>query len=219
MRIRGLALGGTAMVLLAACGSSGPLDDKTADEVTAAAADALEEAGAVHATGSITQDGEEVEVDLQLQGDDVAGSLTMGGAEVEIISVDGVAYMQAPPEFWGSFGMPEEAAAMFDGQWVIVPDDAMADFSSLSLAGIADQLRNPDGELEEEVRDEERDGQKVVVVQQEDGSELVVANEDPSYPLEVSGADGEGRLVLSGFGEEEEIEAPADAIDLADLGA
>jgi hypothetical protein len=205
----------TGALLLSACGGDSPLEGKTGEEVAALAADALEEAGAVRISGTMTTDGEEGEVDLQLQGDDAAGTITLGGAEIELISVGGDVFMKADPEFWASFGMPEDAAAQFDGQWVAVPGDAAEDFADFSLTGIAEELRSPDGEIKDETRKDELDGEDVVVVEQEDGSSLTVADDDPAYPLEMTGADdSEGTLTFSNHGDEEDISAPDDVLDL-----
>jgi hypothetical protein len=217
MRIRPvLVVTGTAL-LLTACGSS-PLEGKNGTEVASAAADALEEAGSVHMAGSMEEAGEEAEVDLHLQGADAIGTITMSGAELELLSVDGTVYMKGSPDFWASFGMPEEAAAMFDGQWVIVPGDAAGEFADFSLDGIVDSLRNPESEVKDEVSTDEVDGEDVVVVEQEDGSTLSVADDEPSYPLTLTNGDGSaGTLTFSRFGEEEDISAPADAMDLEEL--
>ncbi|MGY1754090.1 hypothetical protein [Blastococcus sp. SYSU D01042] len=204
----------TGALLLAACGGDSPLEGKTGPEVAALAADALEEAGAVHVSGTMTTDGEEGEVDLQLQGDDAAGTITLGGLEIELISVGGDVFMKADPEFWASFGMPEDAAAQLDGEWVAVPGDAAEDFADFSLSGIADELRSED-EVQEETRTDELDGESVVIVEQEDGSELVVADDDPAYPLEMrGGGDSEGTLTFSDHGDEQDISAPEDVLDL-----
>ncbi len=221
MRVRPLtATAGvaTAALLLSACGSDSPLEGKTGEEVAAAAADALEEAGAVHIAGTMTQDGEEVEVDLQLQGEDAAGTLTFAGADVELISVDGDIFMQAPTDFWAAFGMPEEMLGTFDGTWVLMPPEAAGEFETFTLAGFADNLREPDGGIKEETRSEELDGKPVRIVEQEDGSTLTVADDDPAYPLQMEGSgDSEGTVTFTDHGEQADISAPEDALDLDEL--
>ena len=217
IRLTASATLAAAALLLTACGSS-PLDGKTGQEVAEAAAAALEEAGSVDVTGTMTTQGEEGEVDLHLQGDDAVGTITMAGTEIQLLNVDGAAYLQAPPDFWSSFGLPAEIAAQFEGQWVVVPGEAGAAFSEFSLAGFVDELRNPDGEVKEDVTEGEVDGEDVVIVEQEDGSSLKVANDDPSYPLELTNdGDSSGTVRFSGFGETEDITAPSDAVDLAEL--
>ncbi len=101
---------------------------------------------------------------------------------------------------------------------MVVPSDTGAAFSEFSLAGFVDELRNPDGEVKEDVAEGEVDGEDVVIVEQEDGSNLKVANTDPSYPLELTNdGDSAGTVRFSGFGETEDITAPADAVDLSQL--
>ncbi|MBN1095565.1 hypothetical protein JKP76_05680 [Blastococcus sp. TML/C7B] len=217
MRIRSLtapAVLVTGALLLTACGGDSPLEGKTGSEVAELAADALEESGAVHMAGTMTTDGEEGEVDLQLQDDDASGTITLGGVEIELISVDGDVYMKAAPEFWASFGMPEEAAAEFDGKWVAVPGDAAEGFADFSLAGIADELRSGE-DVKDETRKDELDGDDVVIVEQEDGSQLTVADDDPAYPLQMKGGDdSEGTVTFSDHGEKKDISAPKDVLDL-----
>jgi hypothetical protein len=218
MRIRQLSVAAGAALLLTACGGGGPMDGKTGQEVAEAAADALEKAGAVHVAGTVAQEGEEGEIDLQLQGADAVGTLTFGGSEIEFLNVGGTAYLKAPPGFWGSFGLPEEVAAQFEGQWVTVPGEAASQFQEFSLDGFVEQLRNPSSDVEKDVTEDELDGEPVVIVEQQDGSTLTVANDEPAYPLEIKNeGDEAGSLIFSRFGEEEEIETPADALDLTEM--
>ena len=217
MRIRQLTVVAGAALLLTACGG-GPMDGKSGQEVADAAADALEKAGAVHVAGTIAQEGEEGEIDLQLQGADAIGTLTFGGSEIEFLNVGGTAYMKAPPGFWGSFGLPEEVAAQFEGQWVTVPAEAASQFQQFSLDGFIEELRNPSSDIKKDVKEDELDGDPVVIAEQQDGSTLTVANDEPAYPLEIKNkGDEEGTVTFSRFGEEEKIEAPADALDLTEL--
>jgi hypothetical protein len=217
MRIRPVIIAAGTALLLTACGGS-PLDGKNGPEVADAAADALEKAGAVHIDGTLQQDGEEGAVDLHLQGEDVTGSLTMSGAELQLVVVDGTVYAQGGADFWGSFGMPEEGASLVVGKWIILPDEAAGEFEDFSLAGIVKNFRDPESAIEDDVRSDELDGKDVVVVEQEDGSTLSVADDEPSYPLSLTNkGDSEGTLNFSRFGEKEDISAPADAVDLTEL--
>jgi hypothetical protein len=211
------AVAASAALLLTACGG-GPLDGKTGTEVAEAAATALEEAGSVQVTGTVEMEGEEGDIDLFLSGENASGTIAFGGVDVELIQVDGTAYMKAPADFWESFGMPAEATSMFEGQWVLVPGEAASGFEEFSLDGFIEELRNPETPIEEDTEEGEVDGQEVVIVTQEDGSELAVANDDNSYPLEINNqGDAPGTLTFSRFGEDEEITAPDDAIDLTEL--
>jgi hypothetical protein len=220
MRIRQLTSATTvaaAALLLTACGGS-PLDGKTGPQVADAAADALEKAGAVRVAGDIEQSGAKGSVDLHLQGNDVTGTITMSGAELQLLIVDGTVYVQGTPDFWTSSGLPEEAAAMFDGRWVVVPDEGASQFEEFSLAGIVDSLRNPESNVKKKVTSDEVDGKDVVVVEQENGSTLSVADDEPAYPLSLTrDGDSAGTLIFSRFGDKEDITAPDDAMDLSEL--
>ena len=219
MRIRQLTTLATvsaAALLLSACGGS-PLDDKTGSQVADAAADALEEAGSVRVNGDIEEEGEEGSIDLHLQGEDAIGSITMGGAELQLLTVDGAVYLQGGSDFWSSSGLPEDAVSLLEDKWVIVPAGSASDFEQFTFADIVDSLRNPESDIKDEVSSDELDGTDVVVVEQEDGSKLSVANEDPTYPLALDDEKNKSTLTLSRFGEKEDITAPEDALDLNEL--
>ena len=105
MHLRTLALAATTAVLLTGCsGGDGstaaspspsptPTEDpRSGEELVADAVAALRDAGAVHAAGTFTQDGKQAALDMQLQEDDAAGTLTMDGQTIELLVVDGDAY-------------------------------------------------------------------------------------------------------------------------------
>ena len=122
------------------------------------------------------------EVDLQLQGQDAAGTLSLDGHEIELLTVDDAVYVQAPLAFWTSFGIPDGTAAELENRWVIVPADAAAGFQTFTLAGFVAEVRSPDGEVEDEVSSTEVDGDDAVVVSLEDGSSLDRPRRRPLVP-------------------------------------
>ncbi len=202
-------------LLLNACGGSSPLEGRTGPDVAVLAADALEEAGSVRVSGSMTQDGNEIELDLRVQDDDVAGSVAAGGVETELVTVDGDLYVRATPAFLAPFGLAAGVAEQYEGRWVALPRDETGDFSDFSLAGLAEDFRGDD--VAEATREEELDGEDVVVVEQDD-MELVVADDDPPYPLQLrSGGDSDGTVVFSEHGEDQDISVPDDVVALEEL--
>ncbi|MDK3255310.1 hypothetical protein [Blastococcus capsensis] len=238
MRIRRLAVMGTAGLLLAGCGGSeesgseaaassageesgSSLAEMEASEIVDAAFTALEGAGAAHVVGSIEEAGSTQELDLQLQGDDAQGSIVMDGVTVELIYVDGSAYLMAPAGFWASFGMPAEFTGQLEAQWVLMPAEAASSFTALTLSGLVDELRASGGDqITGEVTTDELDGEPVVVVTQEDGSTLTVADDEENpYPLLIED-EGEAPATVEfrDFGTEAAITAPASPVDLDDLG-
>lgn len=207
-----------AALLLSACGGS-PLEGKNGPEVAELAADALEEAGSARLTGTMTQDGEETSIDMQLQGDDAAGTITVQGTDIELISVGGDVYLKATEELLSSFGVEPGSAADFEGRWIMVPGEDSADFEDFTLDQILEQLRDPEGgEIKDETSEDEVDGESVIVVEQEDGSTLSVKDDDPPYPLELTGAgDDEGTITFSDHGEDFDIAAPDDVVSPEEL--
>ena len=220
MRNRTLAVLGTSLLLLTACGAGGNgMAELSGPEVADRAATALEEAGSAAVRGQYAMGGERGEIDLQVEGGDLTGTVSIGGQDVQLTAVGEQVYMQAPAGFWTASGVPEEFASRLDGRWVILPPDAAAGFEELTLQGLADELRTPsDARIQEEVTTDERDGEPVVVVSDDSGGTLVVAGEGEPYPLELTNTEDQGLLALSEFGEGQEITAPEDPLDLAELG-
>ena len=176
MRIKILAVAGLAAVLLTACGggdsdsgstsaagsssagsSSAAAKDnglagKTGPEVSKAAADALDAAGSVHVKGDLTESGTQGSIDMQLQGDDSAGTISLQGQAVQLISTGGKVYAQAPAAFWTANGVPAEAVGQLDGKWVVLPDEVGGELDTLSLKALSAELRSPsDGKIEDAV--------------------------------------------------------------------
>ncbi len=209
----------TGALMLTACGGEdSQLEGKTGQEVVELAADALEEAGSVRLSGTMVEDGEETEIDLRLEGDDAMGGITVDGVEVQLISVDGAIYLEATEDVVSSFGLPAAIAAEVEGKWLQMPAAAAEDFDDFTLAGFLEELRSPGGDVKEETRSDEVDGESVVLVEQEDGSTLVVKDADPAYPLEMrAGGDAKGTLTFSDHGKKQDITAPSDVIDLEEL--
>jgi hypothetical protein len=231
MHLRTLALAATTAVLLTGCaGGSGetaatpaptPTEDpRTGEELVADAVAALRGTGAVHAEGTVTQDGKQAGLDMQLQDDDAMGSLTMEGQTIQLLVVDGKAYLQAPVEFWVGSGSPEAFAQMIADKWLLMPAEEAGQLGPLSLDGLTDQLVDPESGVSEEVETGQVDGEDVLVATIEDGSTMSVLADGSDYPVLVEKTGGEepGSLTFSGFGERQEITAPADFIDLAKFG-
>ena len=246
MRTKILAVAGLATVLLTACSggtddsgagkaagsgsssatgsSSAAKDNGLADEsgpqVAKAAADALEKAGSVHVKGDLTEDGTQGSIDLQLQGDDSAGTISIQGQAVQLISTGGTVYAQAPAAFWTANGVPAEAVGQLDGTWVLLPESVGGQLDTLSLKALTDELRNPsDSKIEDDVTTGQVGGQDVVVVTQENGSTLSVAATGDAYPVQLADkGDAPSTLTLSDFGSRQTIAAPPSPLDLGQGG-
>jgi hypothetical protein len=222
MRNRLVAVLGLAAVLLTACGGSDDNGEsaKKGPQVAADAADALQKAGAAHLTGTGTQNGKPMTLDVHVVGSSASGTVTMGGAKVDLVSVGGKVYVRASSDFWSQNGVPAAAEALLNGKWVIVPAQAASELQQFSLKGLADQLRHPsNGTIKDAVHTGTVDGRKVVVVTESDGSTLDVAATGTPYPLRIvdKGKDA-GTITAREFGKKTAITAPSGALDLSNLG-
>jgi hypothetical protein len=222
MRIRQLAAVALAAAVLTACGGSDDNGEgaKKGPRVASDAASALEKADAVHITGGGTSNGVTSTVDLRLQGPDATGSITQGGQKLQLVSVGGKVYVEAPSAFWAQSGVPQATAGALDGKWVIVPDSAAASVLPVTLKGLADELRKPTSgaTINDAVHTGTLNGKKVVVVTQSDGSTLDVAATGSPYPLRtVDKGTNPGTVTASDFGKKTTITAPSGALDLSQV--
>lgn len=220
MRNRFVAVVGLAAVLLTACGGSDNGESaKKGPQVAADAANALEKSGAAHLTGTGTQSGKPMQLDMHVVGNDASGTVTMDGAKLDLVKVGGKFYIRASGNFWTQNGIPASAVSLLDGKWVIVPSEAASEFDQFSLKGLADELRHPsDGTIKDAVHTDTVDGQKVVVVTESNGSTLDVAATGTPYPLKIVDKGSEASTITaSDFGKKTKITAPSGALDLSQL--
>lgn len=210
-----------AALLVAGCGSSGPKDNgeskKTGPAVAGDAADALQQAGAVHLKGTENEDGKPGAADLQFEDQNVSGTLTIDGQTVSVVGIGKTSYIKAPASFWSAQKVPAQAAANLDNRWVKVPDSGSGSLTSeLSLSVIVGEVRKPDNAtINAPVKTGTVNGQKVLTLTESDGSTLDVAATGKPYPLHVVDRSSQGGdLTLSNFGVRTNITAPAGALDL-----
>ena len=220
MRNRFVAVVGLAAVLLTACGSSDNGESgKKGPQVAKDAANALEKAGAAHLSGTGTQDGKPMQLDVTVVGADATGTVTMDGAKLDLVNVGGKLYIRASGDFWTQNGVPATAVTLLDGKWVILPADSAGELSQFSVKGLADELRHPsNGSIKDAVHTDTVDGKKVVVVTESDGSTLDVAATGTPYPLKIVDKGSQASTITaSDFGKKTKITAPSGALDLSQL--
>lgn len=209
----------SASVLLAGCGGSSDNGEakKTGPQVASDAAAAIKSSGAFHVAGTMTEAGKASNVDLQIQNNDVSGTITLDGAKLNLIVLNGHAYIKGDSKFWTSNNVPAQTAALLNGRWVTAPPSSASEFKDFSASGVADDLEHPtDGDFQNAVRKAKVDGKDVVVVTQKDGSELDVAAKGKPYPVRtVSKGDQTGTLTFSGWGEKQPIKTPPSPLDLS----
>jgi hypothetical protein len=228
MRFARLAAVAAIAVATAACGSgssSNGLASKSPEDIQSAMIDALKSAKSVHLKGDMTQDGERVEMDLQLTNTgEASGTITSEGNAISIIRVDGDFYMKADADAWEGLSGSADAAALLSGKWLKVPggDEDFSDFEDLTdLSKLAGNM-TAEGKLTKQPGTKTVNGKKAIVLEDEseDMGLLYVAATGTPYPLRVApkaGSTDKGYLDFLDYGAPVTIKAPSDAVDLAKL--
>ncbi len=212
-----LALGtiSAAIALTAGCGSSSPKASaegkKSAQDVLADSKSALFNAKAVHVKGSDTQAGETEQLDIQFQGQDSDGSITIAGSTVKIIKTGGNVYLNAPAAFWTKAAGTK--ASVLANKWIKATDSETGSLGDLSLQGIAAGINAEDSPLKPEVTKGDSDGTKALILSQQDGSMLYVKDDSSPLPLKITQAGkSTGTITFSDYGKTKTISVPAGAV-------
>jgi hypothetical protein len=164
-------------------------------------------ATAVHMKGSLTQNGETLGLDLQLNKNDSSqGTITIGTAQLPIKVVGGVSYLQMTPSFvelsTKQEGMSASDLAMLNNKWVSSNtsigkslSDGFSQFMTFS-AVIKSVSDNSDGDTATAAGTTTLDGRTVALYDTTQGSKLYFAATGPAYMLreDDSGADGTGTI-------------------------
>ena len=197
---------------------------KSAHQVLTDSLKAAEAASSFRMSGLINASGQSIGVDLTIaKGKGAQGSITLKGHKVELVVVDGYAYMKADGNFWKQFAGPAGTAiaALLKDNWLKFPTDnpqfgaiaAIADAKALfdEIGSKSGTPTNNGATLYK--------GEKVVAIAggQSKGTFYVASTGTP-YPVALvrTGASS-GAVVFTNWGEPVTIEAPANSIDISKL--
>jgi hypothetical protein len=226
MRPRLLLPALAAVILVSGCGggSSGNGIDKLSG------AKALERVKAatghvksVHVTGTISTNGDQLEVDVRLAQDKGAGTMRIGGGEVEVRRIGTTVYVNGDEKGYEGFGADADKATAAAGKW-LKSDQAggpLSSFSSfLDLKSLFGALLTPDGPVR--AGDSTTiNGRKALALidTKSAGGRLYVAETGDPVPLRIqkTGADA-GRIDFTDYGETVDVQAPDGAVDISQLG-
>ena len=209
---------------LAACGggsSSNGVADKTPTQILTEAKQAARDAGSVHVSGSITDQGTTIGVDLHIGKTAGAGSITLHGSKIDLVRAGDTVYIRAPASFYTSLGAGAAAGQLLDGKWLkaSAKSKEFSDLAQLTaLDAFTAQALKPDGTVSK--GDETTvDGQKVIQLKSSKGGSLFVATTGKPYPVQLEGSGtSKGTITFSDWGSSVKADAPAKSIDLAKLG-
>jgi hypothetical protein len=218
---RSIAVVAALATLLTGCGGGTPtngLEEKSAAQVQQDAAAAIRAAKSVHVTGTTIADGTPAQVDLRIQDGSSTGTITLGGAELEIIRVGDDAYVKGDEEALEGLGLPPDMLRPSANRWLKLDPQEVSKLEGFSLDSIALQLTTNESPLEPEVEQTELDGRRVVLISKQDGSTLYIANTGPAYPLrgDSQGADA-GRIDFSEYDVDFRIAAPSNYVEPGEL--
>ena len=232
-RIALAAVGLGTAALLTACGGGDGFTDQSADDIVTAAKSEMGDLKAVKVSGSVTSDGQQIDIDLQSSSEgNCTGTIGVAGGSTELLGVDGSTWMKPDEAFWRATAgdAADDVMAMVTDKWVVIPaeDDSLNTFCDLD--DLLDQLLKDDeedGSTYSKNGTEDVDGEETVKVDNEDPEDGTstgyVLVDEPHYLVKVEKTDGEdtGSIAFSAFDEEFDVEAPADdeVVDLDQLAS
>ncbi len=222
----------TATLVLAGCGGDDS-DSNAAEEYAESssetiAEDLIEAMGdveSVRMAGTVTEDGEDLELDVEVNTDgECEGTIGVNGqGTIELLHLDGVSYFKADEEFWRAQAgdAADQLMSLAGDNWVTNSSDPNGFGELCDFDNFVDALEGDDTFEVEGV--EEIDGEEAVKLsfESDDGNEGVayIAGDDPHRILRFDVPD-EGRIDFTEYDDDFSVEKPdADEIvDLADLG-
>ncbi|WBB63255.1 hypothetical protein O7599_12295 [Streptomyces sp. WMMC500] len=219
------------VTVLSACGSEDDgLAGKSAEEIQDETVDAMRSAKSM--TLDFQQTGaQQTAMKLAVtKSGECTGTLSLDGANAEVLRVDGTSYMKPDTKFWEqNAGSPEQAQlieATVGDRWVEAGtgQDDFASFCDLDtiLKGLEEDKGDKKDNTEKGDEGEVGGTPTITLVSKEDGETTTVhiATEGEPYILkmEIEGGDEPGMAEFSAFNEKVDVTAPADSVNLSELG-
>lgn len=216
------ALAGAA---LAGCGSSSPasngVEAKSASQIVSTALKAAESAPSVHVTGSVSDLGVPLKLDLEIvRGRGAKGTISEGDLMVKVIRIGGKAYINGGAQLYKRYG-GSEAAKVLKGKWLEAPATSgeLASLSDLTdLQKLLSAALESHGSLKKGATSTVN-GQKAIAVKDTtNGGSLYVATTGRPYPIEIvkKGSEG-GSFTFANWGKPVSLSAPEGAINVKRL--
>jgi hypothetical protein len=197
---------------------------KPAGVVVADAAKAAEAASSFHMSGQVPSSGRRIGIDLSIvHGKGATGTITVGGAKVDLVLVGNTAYLRAGPSFWKQYSQASGVSQLLVNKWLKFPAKS-AELGSLTGQANAEALfkslaRNH-GKLENQGKTTYK-GQSVVAIHgvTKNGTLYVAASGTP-YPVAVVKTEqpNAGTVTFDQWNEPVTLTAPKGALDFSQLG-
>jgi hypothetical protein len=198
---------------------------KPANQVVADASKAASDASSFHMSGQIHSSGKLIGVDLSLvRGKGVTGTVTVGGAKVDLVLIGNDGYMRASSTFWKQYGSQAGGLTqMLADKWIKFPGKS-AQLGSLTgplnAKSLFKSLTSSHGKLENQ-GETTYNGQSVVAIHDiTKHSTLYVAATGTPYPIGLVKSVGSdaGTVAFDHWNEPPTLTAPKGALDFSQLG-
>jgi len=220
MRIRVLMaiLASGTMLSVAACGSSGSVGSQaaipSARSLESAAAAALKTAHSVRLSGTMTDSGKVIKIDLGFfRSGAVSGTIVgrfdgRSSISLDLIVTGTAAYVLVNKQYFNSVlrlgGVPASACVTLCGKYLKLP---AKQFSSFNLNGLTNQTFNQNIKLSGTVTTSIINGQPAYRISDTLGNYLYVAKSGNHAPIEIT-RPGSGKVVFSEWNSVPPISAP-----------
>ena len=194
----------------------------SAQEILTRSQQALDGASSFQVKGTTKQDGDELSVDLIVNGDDRQATIVINGQTMEVTEIGGTAYVKLPEMFLSMIAMADPGvAALAKEKYIkIAPNDQrFSEFAA--FADLTDNLLktgDPAGATKGATRTV--NGTPAIGIALA-GATVWVATEGEPYPLRMEPSDGATGLDFSNFNSAPKVQEPpaAEVLDTAALGA
>lgn len=253
MNRRRVAAGAAALALLAGggvlagCGSDSSGGATTAAEASTLPANGVEKlsateileksqaaasaASSVTVTGSITDEGQKINLDMELGKTSAQGTFSAQGIDAELRVVDGKAYFKLSGEDFakiaGQDNNPElvkAVSALLGDKWIALPAGSGGDeLGGLGQFGQKDSLLDgilkPDGVVTVKGTGEVNGIPVVFLDSSEGAGTLAIQTVGEPYPIQIKGSDSDssGEVNFTNWNEPVNVTAPTDVVDLEAL--
>jgi hypothetical protein len=210
---------------------------KSAEAVVADASKAAQDASSFHMAGTIHSSSagafgsNAVALDLSIvRGKGATGSLTVGGAKVDLIVAGNSGYMRASSAFWKHFAKQQGggaaasfAATLFGNKWLKFPannQQFQALTSPTKANAIFKSLTSSHGKLENQGEKTYKGQSVVAITDTTKGGTLYVAATGTPYPVALTKTGGKngGAITFGDWNQPVTLTAPKGALDLSQFG-
>jgi len=225
VRLRLVICAALPVAVLAGCGgsksNSNGVASKSANDIVAAAKAAADSATTVHASGSGTDNGVPLVIDLHIVADKGGkGRLSEHGLSFDLVRIGPSAYIKGSAAFYKQFA-GVGAAQLLQGKW-LKGSATTGDLASLTpltdLRKFFDNALSNHGILQKTGTTTVHGVQVVGIKDTTKGGVLYVATSGQPYPIEVTqGGASAGTLTFDEWNQTVTLTAPPNAVDISKL--